>query len=87
MNGIPIFLPPTPSTSTELQHLRKLRRKMLTDDTKYPKKKGVYKPSAKARRDYSLMRLINKRLYQLTGNDMYLWLGGHYKELQKIKNG
>ena len=31
------------------------------------------------------MRLINIRLYELTGNDMYLWLGGNFKELEKIR--
>ena len=30
------------------------------------------------------MRLINIRLYELTGNDMYLWISGHFKELKKI---
>ena len=30
---------------------------------------------------------INKRLYEITGNDMYLWLGGHYDELKKIEYG
>ncbi len=33
------------------------------------------------------MRLINNRLYELTGNDMYLWLGGSYDELKKIEDG
>ena len=60
---------------------------MLTADAKYPKKKSVYKPAAKYKRDYVLMRLINKRLYEITGNDMYLWLGGHYDELKKIEYG
>lgn len=60
---------------------------MLKADAKYPKKKGVYKPKGDYRRDYFLMRLINKRLYEITGNDMYLWLSGHYDELQKIKHG
>jgi len=60
---------------------------MLKADAKYPKKKGVYKPSAQYRRDYALMRLINNRLYELTDNDMYLWLGGHFNELKKIENG
>lgn len=60
---------------------------MLTADAKYPKKKGVYKPSAKYKRDYVLMGLINKRLYEITGRDMYLWLSGHYNELQQIENG
>ncbi len=31
------------------------------------------------------MRLINIRLYELTGNDMYLWLGGHFKELEVVR--
>lgn len=60
---------------------------MLKADAKYPKKKGVYKPAGEYRRDYFLMRLINKRLYEITGNDMYLWLSGHHDELQKIKHG
>jgi len=60
---------------------------MLKADAKYPKKKGVYKPPGQYRRDYGLMRLINKRLYEITGNDMYLWLGGHYNELKKIEDG
>lgn len=60
---------------------------MLTADAKYPKKKGVYKPTTKYKRDYVLMGLINKRLYEITGNDMYLWLSGHYNELYKIKDG
>jgi len=60
---------------------------MLKADAKYPKKKGVYKPSGDYKRDYSLMRLINKRLYQLTGKDMYLWLGGQFNELKKIEDG
>lgn len=59
---------------------------MLANDVEYPKI-GVHKPKAKYRRDYFLMRLINKRLYELTGNDMYLWLGGHYNELNKIEDG
>jgi hypothetical protein len=41
----------------------------------------------KYKRDKSLMRLINNRLYELTGNDMYLWLGGNYDELKKIEDG
>ena len=60
---------------------------MLKADANYPKKKGVYKPAGRYRRDHSLMRLINKRLYEITGNDMYLWLGGHNDELKKIKHG
>ena len=80
-------MPPTPSNRSELQHLRKLRHKILKEDAKYPKKKGVYKPPGKYRRDYFLMRLVNKRLYEITGNDMYLWLSGHNDELQKIKHG
>jgi hypothetical protein len=48
---------------------------------------GVYKPMHKYKRDKSLMRLINNRLYELTGNDMYLWLGGNYNELKKIEDG
>lgn len=60
---------------------------MLKADAKYPKKKGVYKPPGEYRRDYFLMRLVNKRLYEITGNDMYLWLSGHNDELQKIKHG
>ena len=87
MNGIPISLPSTPPTLSELQHLRKLRHKMLKADAKYPKKKGVYKPQGQYRRDYTLMRLINQRLYELTRNDMYLWLGGDYNKLKKIEHG
>ena len=79
-------MPPTPSTLTELQHLRNLRHKLLTDDLEYPKN-GVYKPMHKYKRDKSLMRLVNNRLYELTGNDMYLWLGGNYNELKKIEDG
>jgi len=60
---------------------------MLTEDAKWPKQKGVYKPAAKCRRDYTLMKLVNKRLYEITRNDMYLWLSGHHDELQKIKHG
>jgi len=86
MNGIPIYLPPTPPTLSELQHLRNLRRKLLTDDMEYPKS-GVHKPKKKYARDQSLMRLINVRLYELTGNDMYLWLSGHFNELKKIEDG
>lgn len=83
MNGIPIYLPPTPSTLTELQHLRNLRHKLLFDDLQYPKK-GVYKPMSKYRRDKSLMRLINNRLYEITGKDMYLWLSGQYEDLSSL---
>jgi hypothetical protein len=60
---------------------------MLKSDTQYPKKKGAYKPMDKYKRDKSLMRLINNRLYELTGNDMYLWLGGNFNELKKIEHG
>lgn len=60
---------------------------MLKADAKYPKKKGVYKHPGQYKRDYVLMRLINKRLYELTGKDMYLWLGGQFDELKKIKHG
>jgi hypothetical protein len=52
----------------------------------YPKM-GVRKPKRRYARDQSLMRLINVRLYELTGNDMYLWIGGHFNELNKIENG
>ena len=86
MNGTLISLPPTPRTQTELRHLRSLRHKLLIADLKYPKK-GVYKPMGKYNRDQKLMRLINVRLYELTGNDMYLWIGGHFNELNKIENG
>jgi len=79
-------LPSTPPTLSELQHLRNLRIKLLTDDLEYPKK-GVYKPQEKYRRDQALMRLINKRLYEITGNDMYIWLSGDFNELKKIEDG
>lgn len=59
---------------------------MLFEDMKYPKK-GVYKPMGKYNRDQKMMRLINTRLYELTGNDMYLWISGHFNELNKIENG
>jgi hypothetical protein len=59
---------------------------MLIDDLKYSKK-GVYKPMGKYNRDQKIMRLINTRLYELTGNDMYLWLSGHFNELKKIEDG
>ena len=59
---------------------------MLVADLKYPKK-GVYKPMGKYNRDKKIMQLINVRLYELTGNDMYLWLSGDFNELNKIKNG
>jgi hypothetical protein len=75
-----------PPTLTELQHLRNLRHKLLTDDMEYPKM-GVHKPKRRYARDQSLMRLINVRLYELTGNDMYLWISGHFNELNKIENG
>jgi hypothetical protein len=52
----------------------------------YPKA-GVYKPMGKYNREQKLMRLINVRLYELTGNDMYLWISGHFNELNKIENG
>lgn len=86
MNGIPISLPPTPSMLTELQHLRNLRHKLLTDDMEYPKT-GVHKPMSKYNREQKLMKLINVRLYELTGNDMYLWISGHFNELKKIEDG
>jgi len=79
-------LPPTPSGQSELQHLRSLRHKLLIDDMEYPKT-GVHKPKRKYARDQSLMKLINVRLYELTGNDMYLWISGHFNELKKIENG
>lgn len=50
----------------------------------YPKS-GKHKPKRNYDRDKSLMRLINIRLYELTGNDMYLWLGGNFKELESIQ--
>jgi len=86
MNGIPVYLPPTPSNQNELQHLRNIRSELLKTDLEYPKK-GVYKPQKLYKRDQSLMRLVNKRLYELTGNDMYLWLSGHFNELKKIEDG
>ena len=52
----------------------------------YPKL-GIHKPKLKYDRDQSLMRLINVRLYELTGNDMYLWISGHFNELKKIEDG
>jgi len=79
-------VPPTPSDQSELQHLRSLRHKLLIDDMEYPKT-GVHKPKRKYARDQSLMKLINVRLYELTGNDMYLWISGHFNELKKIENG
>ncbi len=79
-------MPPTPSDQSELQHLRSLRHKLLIDDMEYPKT-GVHKPKRKYARDQSLMKLINVRLYELTGNDMYLWISGHFNELKKIENG
>ncbi len=48
---------------------------------------GVYKPMGKYNREQKLMRLINVRLYELTGNDMYLWISGHFNELNKLENG
>lgn len=79
-------MPPTPSDQSELQHLRSLRYKLLIGDMEYPKM-GVHKPKRKYARDQSLMKLINVRLYELTGNDMYLWISGHFNELKKIENG
>jgi hypothetical protein len=52
----------------------------------YPKA-GIYKPMSKYNREQKLMRLINVRLYELTGNDMYLWISGHFNELKKIEDG
>jgi hypothetical protein len=52
----------------------------------YPKS-GVHKPMSKYNREQKLMRLINVRLYELTGNDMYLWISGHFNELKKIEDG
>jgi hypothetical protein len=52
----------------------------------YPKA-GTYKPMSKYNREQKLMRLINVRLYELTGNDMYLWISGHFNELKKIEDG
>jgi hypothetical protein len=52
----------------------------------YPKL-GIHKPKIKYDREKSLMRLINVRLYELTGNDMYLWISGHFNELKKIEDG
>jgi hypothetical protein len=63
-----------------------MRHELLTSDLEYPKN-GVYKPQREYKRDRSLMQLINKRLYELTGNDMYLWLSGHFNELKKIEDG
>lgn len=59
---------------------------MLADDMEYPKA-GVYKPMGKYNREQKLMRLINVRLHELTGNDMYLWIGGNFNELNKIEDG
>jgi hypothetical protein len=53
---------------------------------KYPRMR-IYKPQTLYKRDQRLMRLVNIRLHELTGNDMYLWLSGHMKELKKIKDG
>lgn len=50
----------------------------------YPKK-GTNNTHKEYKRGRSLMRLINIRLYELTGNDMYLWLGGNFKELESIQ--
>jgi hypothetical protein len=63
-----------------------LRHNLLIADLKYPQK-GVYKPMGKYNRDKKIMRLINVRLYELTGNDMYLWLSGDFNELKKIEHG
>jgi hypothetical protein len=52
----------------------------------YPKK-GVHKPHKQYKREQRLMLLINQRLYELTGNDMYLWISGHFNELKKIEDG
>jgi hypothetical protein len=52
----------------------------------YPKL-GIHKPKIKYDRDQSLMKLINVRLYELTGKDMYLWTSGHFNELKKIEDG
>jgi hypothetical protein len=41
----------------------------------------------KYNRDKKLMHMINVRLYELTGNDMYIWLGGDFNELKKIEDG
>lgn len=59
---------------------------MLEKDTLYSKI-GQHKPKKDYSRDQSAMRKINVRLYELTGNDMYLWLGGHFNELKKIEDG
>lgn len=44
--------------------------------------KGVHRPPLDYKRDRSLMRLVNFRLYEITGNNMYLWLGSLYKVLE-----
>ena len=59
---------------------------MLEKDALYSKI-GKHKPQNDYKKDSRMMRKINVRLYELTGNDMYLWLGGHFNELKKIEDG
>jgi len=59
---------------------------MLEKDVLYSKI-GKHKPQNDYKKDIRMMRKINVRLYELTGNDMYLWLGGHFNELKKIEDG
>lgn len=62
----------------EINTLRQIRIRLIKISTEFDVEKTL-----KQRKDITReIKRTNKKLYELTGNDMYLWLGGHYNELE-----
>lgn len=84
MNGIQIQFPDIPQGTDELDYLRNYRHMMLRREAERSDV-GESKRDNDRKRELLVMKKINVRLYELTGNNMYIWLGGHYEELKKNK--
>jgi hypothetical protein len=75
-------IPANKTGKPDVVFYRELRRHLLTIQSD-----PSHKPSMLIKwHERVLMRKINEVLYELTGNDMYLWLCGSLDRIEKIKN-
>lgn len=75
-----VEIPSAPNGLDELTHLRQLRHELLWGEVSRYAEKG-YGNTVDYEYSRKMMMAINRRLYQLTGRDMYLWLGNQIKEM------
>lgn len=79
-NGLTAEIPPAPNGVDELTHLRQLRHELLWGEVSRYAEKG-YGNSVDYDYSRTIMKEVNRRLYAITGKDMYLWLGNQIKEI------